>query len=594
MSGQSVLDRVQAARHSVMGQQIAKKVCKATTEELLAPKRKHLEDLLQYTHDPNVNVADIIDYILSRTHNNNWVVVFKSLITLHHLMCYGNEKIIQSMASRTMELNLANYCDRKDMMGTQMSPFIQRYSKYLSTKAGSYRSVAFDFCNAKRGKEEGKLRNMGVDELLIALPALADQLEALLSFQARPTELQNGIIVASFMLLFKDSIRLFACYNEGIINLLEKFFDMNKKQCEEALKDYKTFLKQMENVGAFLKTAEEYGIDKGDIPDLTSAPNSLLEALESHYQSLEGDKKSTKKQGEKKMALPKQLSVNAEAFAAVSQKPQSTNPFFFDESENVGFSEQERQRALEEENQQLSKFAAAKQTPGATNPFAAAPVSTESAAAAPSKAKDLFDPFDDLLGGGASSTAMPPPSSDPFGGSSSGSQPNSFSGAFTATIPQNASNPFLQQQPATSPFQMPYGSTAIPQSTWMNGYGQPRPMMGVGFQQPHMAFNGAPPVAMFPSPQNNTVNFDSAFSSQPAPTSNGMAAGVFGDVMQPTVMGGGGPMPPMHNPAQPLMAQQRVPQKSAPAPGLGNDLDSAIANLSMTLGTKTTSAGTAW
>lgn len=35
-------------------------------------------------------------------------------------------------------------------------------------------------------------------------------------------ELTNGVINAAFMLLFKDAIRLFAAYNEGIINLLGK------------------------------------------------------------------------------------------------------------------------------------------------------------------------------------------------------------------------------------------------------------------------------------------------------------------------------------------------------------------------------------
>lgn len=33
-------------------------------------------------------------------------------------------------------------------------------------------------------------------------------------------ELNNGVINAAFLLLFKDLIRLFACYNDGIINLL--------------------------------------------------------------------------------------------------------------------------------------------------------------------------------------------------------------------------------------------------------------------------------------------------------------------------------------------------------------------------------------
>lgn len=59
-----------------------------------------------------------------------------------------------------------------------------------------------------------------------------------------------------FMLLFRDLIRLFACYNDGIINLLEKYFDMNKKQCRDALDLYKKFLVRMDRVGEFLKVAE--------------------------------------------------------------------------------------------------------------------------------------------------------------------------------------------------------------------------------------------------------------------------------------------------------------------------------------------------
>lgn len=58
------------------------------------------------------------------------------------------------------------------------------------------------------------------------------------------------------MLLFRDLIRLFACYNDGIINLLEKYFDMNKKQCRDALDMYKKFLTRMDRVGEFLKVAE--------------------------------------------------------------------------------------------------------------------------------------------------------------------------------------------------------------------------------------------------------------------------------------------------------------------------------------------------
>ena len=43
LSGQTINDRILAARHSLAGQGLAKAVCKATTEELIGPKKKHLD-----------------------------------------------------------------------------------------------------------------------------------------------------------------------------------------------------------------------------------------------------------------------------------------------------------------------------------------------------------------------------------------------------------------------------------------------------------------------------------------------------------------------------------------------------------------------
>ena len=77
------------------------------------------------------------------------------------------------------------------------------------------------------------------------------------------------------MFHFQDLIRLFTCYNEGIINILEKYFSLQKKQCREALECYKKFLVRMDRVAEFLKIAENIGIDKGDIPDLTRVSQEL-------------------------------------------------------------------------------------------------------------------------------------------------------------------------------------------------------------------------------------------------------------------------------------------------------------------------------
>lgn len=43
MSGQTLNDRLTAARHTLAGQGLARVVCKATTEEVIGPKKKHLD-----------------------------------------------------------------------------------------------------------------------------------------------------------------------------------------------------------------------------------------------------------------------------------------------------------------------------------------------------------------------------------------------------------------------------------------------------------------------------------------------------------------------------------------------------------------------
>lgn len=48
-------------------------------------------DLIQCTNEMNVNIPQLADTLFERTTNTSWVVVFKSLITTHHLMVYGNE-----------------------------------------------------------------------------------------------------------------------------------------------------------------------------------------------------------------------------------------------------------------------------------------------------------------------------------------------------------------------------------------------------------------------------------------------------------------------------------------------------------------------
>ncbi|KTG34209.1 hypothetical protein cypCar_00016557 [Cyprinus carpio] len=191
--------------------------------------------------------------------------------------------------------------------------------------------------------------------------------------QVNANELTNGVINAAFMLLFKDVIRLFAAYNEGIINLLEKYFDMKKAQCKEGLDIYKKFLTRMMRISEFLKVAEQVGIDRGDIPDLSQAPSSLLDALEQHLASLEGKKVKDSTAASRASTLSNAVSSLA----------------------NTGISftkvdEREKQAALEEEQARLKALKEQRLMELSKKPSttAASPVSTVTISSTP--AIDLF------------------------------------------------------------------------------------------------------------------------------------------------------------------------------------------------------------
>ncbi|XP_029375780.1 phosphatidylinositol binding clathrin assembly protein a isoform X2 [Echeneis naucrates] len=376
MSGQSITDRITAAQHSVTGSAISKTVCKATTHEIMGPKKKHLDYLIQCTNEMNVNIPQLADTLFERTANTSWVVVFKSLTTTHHLMVYGNERFIQYLASRNTLFNLSNFLDKSGLQGYDMSTFIRRYSRYLNEKAVSYRQVAFDFTKVKRGSD-GLMRTMNTEKLLKTIPTIQNQMDVLLDFNVNANELTNGVINAAFMLLFKDAIRLFAAYNEGIINLLEKYFDMKKVQCKDGLDIYKKFLTRMTRISEFLKVAEQVGIDRGDIPDLSQAPSSLLDALEQHLASLEGKKVKDSTAASRATTLSNAVSSLA----------------------NTGISftkvdEREKQAALEEEQARLKALKEQRLKELQKNPAAAitdsSPVSTEGGTINSTPAIDLF------------------------------------------------------------------------------------------------------------------------------------------------------------------------------------------------------------
>ncbi|XP_048150382.1 phosphatidylinositol-binding clathrin assembly protein isoform X7 [Corvus hawaiiensis] len=528
MSGQSLTDRITAAQHSVTGSAVSKTVCKATTHEVMGPKKKHLDYLIQCTNEMNVNIPQLADSLFERTTNSSWVVVFKSLITTHHLMVYGNERFIQYLASRNTLFNLSNFLDKSGLQGYDMSTFIRRYSRYLNEKAVSYRQVAFDFTKVKRGAD-GVMRTMSTEKLLKTVPIIQNQMDALLDFNVNSNELTNGVINAAFMLLFKDAIRLFAAYNEGIINLLEKYFDMKKNQCKEGLDIYKKFLTRMTRISEFLKVAEQVGIDRGDIPDLSQAPSSLLDALEQHLASLEGKKIKDSTAASRATTLSNAVSSLASTGLSLTK---------VDEREKQAALEEEQARLKALKEQRLKELA---KKPHTSLTTAASPVSTAAGSIMTTPAIDIF------------------------------STPSSSNS--TSKLP----NDLLDLQPTFHPSVHPISAAPQIGSTWGDSFCGPQAYPNAShFRNEPSSVAGLfggftpSPVAQPQPSAGLNVDFESVFgnkSSNVVPDSGGFDE--LGGLLKPTV----------------ASQNQSLPVAKVPPNKLvSDDLDSSLANLVGNLG----------
>ncbi|KAF1420326.1 Phosphatidylinositol-binding clathrin assembly protein, partial [Spheniscus magellanicus] len=507
--------------------------------------------LIQCTNEMNVNIPQLADTLFERTANSSWVVVFKALITTHHLMMYGNERFIQYLASRNTLFNLNNYLDKSAMQGYDMSTFIRRYSRYLNEKALSYRLVAVDFTKMKRGID-GVMRTMNAEKLLKTLPIIQNQLDALLDFDANPNELTNGVINAAFMLLFKDSIRLFAAYNEGIINLLERYFDMKKNQCKEGLDIYKKFLARMTKLSEFLKVAEQVGIDQGDIPDLTQAPSSLLEALEQHLASVEGKKTKEVSAASRASALSSAVSTLANTGMSFSRMDEKEKQQALEE-------EQARLQALKEQRlREISVVSNSTSTSASPSTLSGKSVNTTVAVdlfavpapttnSMPNLSSDLFDLQPAFVPTVQSTPAISTSASSAWGG------------------PFSSSNGCVGSPPHLDIFDMKPVEEAVKSTT-------PFIISTFSSKQTVELFSGFPLHSAPPSTTSSTINvdFDAVFGGKStAPEYRTTTFNFLDDVLQPTV---------------PPQSQRATSANQQSGKILANDLDSSLANLVGNLG----------
>ncbi|KAF1800706.1 AP180 N-terminal homology domain-containing protein [Mucor lusitanicus] len=264
-------------------------VRKATRLEYRPPKEKHLQTLKNLTFENPASIDGILMNLEKRLKERSWIITYKVLVILHYLMREGNcVRVVDAVIKRPSVLDASRIKNKSHSEYPLLSPAnvqnIYLYRAYLDERVIAFRHLRRDYVAASSSKEEGRLRHLLVkDGLLKETAALQRQMESVLKCKFYLDEKDPQITWFAYRMVIEDLLALFQAVNEGVVNILEHYFEMNKADATTALGIYKTFAQQAELTIAYLNDARKLENDiQLAIPPIKHAPLSLAAALEEY------------------------------------------------------------------------------------------------------------------------------------------------------------------------------------------------------------------------------------------------------------------------------------------------------------------------
>ncbi|CAN6627427.1 clathrin coat assembly protein AP180A [Trichomonascus vanleenenianus] len=305
------------------------KVVKGATKiKLAAPKPKYIEPILQTTFNEYDNdVRSVMNALSARLKDSAWTIVYKALLVLHYMIRDGAKDVALEYLSQN-----AHMLEIRAPANPQAIS-MARYAQYLHVRAVQFRKTQVDYVRYKSKAGEGRLKELTVEKgLLRECRSVYKQIDALLKCKFLEEDVNNDIVLTAFRLLVNDLLSLYQVFNEGVINLLEHYFEMSKIDATYALDIYEGFTKQTSNVVAFLKIAKHLeAATKLRVPNIRHAPTSLTQSLKdylndpdfeiNHRQYL-AEKEAQKNLSNRPATNPRQTSESVGASRAnVESKP---------------------------------------------------------------------------------------------------------------------------------------------------------------------------------------------------------------------------------------------------------------------------------
>lgn len=264
-------------------------IVKATNHVECPPKDKHVRVIFAATSAsrPRADVAYCLQALARRiTKTHNWTVALKALIVVHRILREGDptfkEEISSYSRSRAQFLNLSNFKDDSSPNAWDYSAWVRTYALFLEERLECLRILRYDV-EAERVQGHSRTRELETDDLLEQLPALQKLLYRLVGCQPEGAASSNYMIQYALALVLKESFKLYCAINDGIINLLDKFFEMQRHEAMKALDIYRRAAQQADKLSEFYDICKSLELARNfQFPSLAQPPQTFLATMEDY------------------------------------------------------------------------------------------------------------------------------------------------------------------------------------------------------------------------------------------------------------------------------------------------------------------------